>query len=139
MSRTKSSKASSFRIRDLIRKLKGKTIEENSAPLIKADKKSVDEDVTVNSALVSDEAGIEIEVKAAILITDGQNNPDTTTLENNDALSTFEFTDLQYISLTKKMEKIAKKRKDSATINLSDVSAADTVKDCIDLVTAAIK
>ena len=137
MSRTKSLKASSFRFHDLIRKLKGKTSEEKK--LLETDKKMVVADLAGNSAFETDKASIEVEVKTAILITDGQNDPDPSTLGNDDKLSTFEFTDLQYISLTRKLEKIAKKRKDSAKINLSDVSAADTVKECIDLVTAAIK
>jgi len=82
---------------------------------------------------------IETEVKIAILETDGQSNPDPASLSNKEKMSSFGFTDMQYISLTKKFVAIARKRKPSAKVDLKDVMDCETVQDCIDLVTKATK
>lgn len=136
MPRPKSLKVPPYQLHDLIRKLKKKENDEGSA-VIAIEGKSIISHLTEISMFDTAPATIEIDVKIDILKTDGQNDPDPSTLDNGEKMSSFGFTDMQYISLTKKFLKTAQKRKPSAKINLKDVKACEKVKDCVDLVTRA--
>ena len=77
------------------------------------------------------------QVKIAILITHGINNPDPNSLDEATEMSEFNFSDMQYIALTRRFNPIARQTNPNANITVAAVKACDTVQDCIDLVAAA--
>jgi hypothetical protein len=77
------------------------------------------------------------QVKVAILITHGVNNPDPSELSDETKMSDFSFSDMQYIKLTRRFNKIAQQTNAEADISVSDVQNCETVKECIDLVAKA--
>ncbi|MCW3119345.1 MAG: hypothetical protein JWM28_3427 [Chitinophagaceae bacterium] len=82
---------------------------------------------------------IENKVKAAIQKVNGDNNPDPTTLPSTKKMADFSFSSVQYISLTRKCNRIAKAQQaNAAKIATAAVLGATTVQDCIDLVNTAI-
>ena len=95
--------------------------------------------LTESSDYLTSKSSIPVEVKMAILRQRNVPNPDPSKLKDDKNMSDFDFTDIQYLSLTRKFNDIANKHKPGAkTISATSVKGCDTVKDCIDVVTAAV-
>jgi len=116
---------------------------------IKEYEKNTDQPVKVKNMLLSkflitasdyatSGAALHNEVKKAIMQTYGYHNPDPSTLGDDTDMEDFDFSNIQYISLTKKFNAIALKHNATAKpISVTKVRNCGTVKDCIDLVAAA--
>lgn len=83
-------------------------------------------------------SSISAQTKVAILVTDGEKNPDPTTLSDEKDMADFSFSDILNIRLTGKLNKIAKSHNAAAKlISVKAVEDAEKVKDCIALVADA--
>uniref|UniRef100_F4CEV9 Endonuclease I n=1 Tax=Sphingobacterium sp. (strain 21) TaxID=743722 RepID=F4CEV9_SPHS2 len=79
------------------------------------------------------------DVKRAVLMRYGYANPDPSVVEDTKAMTDFEFSDNQYLMLTASFNDIAVRyRAKPLKITVSEVQACGSIKDCIDLVYAAI-
>ncbi len=77
-------------------------------------------------------ASLPDQVKTAILLTYGMQNPDPDTLDANKPMSGFGFNDLQWMKLASRLMKIARP---GSTVSVSELENTSIVQDCIDLVT----
>lgn len=80
-------------------------------------------------------ASIELQVKKAILITDGNPFLDPDKLPNDTTMDTFGFNTMQNMKLAQRLTTIRQSTGNPGVISGSDVAQCDTVQDCIDLVT----
>lgn len=71
------------------------------------------------------------QVKTAILLTYGLQNPDPETLDPNKPMSGFGFNDFQWMKLAARLTKIAGP---GNTVSVPELENTTTVQDCIDLV-----
>lgn len=136
MPRKKMLKVSPQKLHKVIKRLRSI---ENDNPDLTIDNKAVSEFLLDISEFETSEATIEIEVKIAILRTDGVDDPDPDTLDNDKEMSDFNFSDERYQRLTERFIAIARKRNPSAKITVRQVRGCETVKDCVELVTEASK
>lgn len=82
-------------------------------------------------------ASISAQVKIAILKTNGETDPDPSTLADDTKMSDFGFSEIQLIKLADRFRKIAEQTNPDADVTPGQVEVCETVEDCIDLVVEA--
>ncbi len=73
-------------------------------------------------------------IKIAVLLTYGINNPQPSSIDENEKLSSFNFNDFQFMRLTQRFNTILQESIPNASVSVLEVQGCDTVKDCISLV-----
>jgi hypothetical protein len=102
---------------------------------VKINGKSLHDFLMAESDFNVSPSAIPSEVKVAILKTKGLQDQDHSGLPDEKAMDDFEFTDMNFIRLTKRFNDIARiHQPDAKTIPVAKVMGCDTVKDCVDLV-----